>query len=141
RILVYYGLKALNANDHIGLEALKQAAGIKSDKYLTERDIGFMIGPRFNAAGRITNASLAVELLLTMDIAQANDIAEEIEQLNAKRQQIVKDIVKDDEKMVNKEDDVIMLYDDNWHEGVLVIVASRLVKQYDRAVVMITYNE
>jgi len=141
RILVYYGLKALNANDHIGLEALKQAAGIKSDKYLTERDIGFMIGPRLNAAGRITDASIAVELLLTMDISQANDIAEEIEQLNAKRQQIVKDIVKDAEKMVNPEDDVIMLYDENWHEGVLGIAASRLVKQYDRPVVMLTYKK
>src|SRR5699024_12780291 len=98
----------------------------KSDKYLTERDIGFMIGPRLNAAGRITDASIAVELLLTMDISQANDIAEEIEQLNAKRQQFVKDIVKDAEKMVNPEDDVIMLYDENWHEGVLGIAASRL---------------
>src|SRR5699024_5104469 len=75
-----------------------------------------------------------------MDISQANDIAEEIEQLNAKRQQIVKDIVKDAEKMVNPEDDVIMLYDENWHEGVLGIAASRLVKQYDRPVVMLTYK-
>src|SRR5699024_8369612 len=61
--------------------------------------------------------------------------------LNAKRQQIVKDIVKDAEKMVNPEDDVIMLYDENWHEGVLGIAASRLVKQYDRPVVMLTYKK
>src|SRR5699024_11573898 len=90
---------------------------------------------------KIIIVSLSVELILTMEIAQANDIAEEIEQLNDKRQQIVKDIVKDAEKMVNKEDDVIMLYDEKWHEGVLGIAASRLVKQYDRPVVMLTYKK
>src|SRR5699024_9565792 len=141
RILEYYGLKALNANDHIGLEALKQAAGIKSDKYLTEQDIGFMIGHHLNAAGRTTDHYLAGELHFKMDISKTNDIAEEIEQLNAKREQIVKDIVKDAEKMVKPEDDVIMLYDENWHEGVLGIAASRLVKQYDRPVVMLTYKK
>src|SRR5699024_4272702 len=140
RILVCCSLKAQNANDQRGLEALKQAGGIRSEKYLTQRDIGFMIRPRLKAAGRITDTSIAVEIHLTMDITEANDIAEEIEQLNAKRQQIVKDIVKDAEKMVNPEDDVIMLYDENWHEGVLGIAASRLVKQYDRPVVMLTYK-
>src|SRR5699024_3303443 len=141
RILVYYGLKELNANDHIGLEALKKAAGIKSDKYLTERDIGFMIDHLLYADGKIKNEAIAFEILLTMEQNEANDIAEEIEQLNAKREQIVKEIVKDAEKMVNPEDDVIMLYDEKWHEGVLGIAASRLVKQYDRPVVMLTYKK
>lgn len=140
RVLVYYGLKALNANEHIGLEALKKVAGIDSDKYVTERDIGFMIGPRLNAAGRIRDASIAVELLLSTDETQAMELAEDIEQLNVERQQIVKNIVKEAEKMVQPEDNVIMLYNENWHEGVLGIAASRLVKQFDRPVIMLTYK-
>lgn len=138
RVLTYYGIQALATTMHIGLEALKDSAGISD--VITEQDIAFKLGPRINAVGRLQNAMLAVELLLTDDEEVAKEIAAEIEALNTERQQIVTQIVKEAESRVNGTDDVIILYDENWHEGVLGVVASRLVRTFDRPVILLCHK-
>lgn len=139
RILVYEGLKRLNKTESIGLNKLIERAKINSQ--LTERDIGFGIGPRLNAVGRLQDSTLAVELLLTKDEHEADAIANEIEELNAERQKIVQSIVKEAEKRVNEKDLFIVLADETWHEGVLGIAASRLVNTFHRPVMLLTAKE
>lgn len=141
RILAYYGLKALQQTENIGIQALKEISKPDKGKQWTERDVGFMLAPRLNAVGRLEDASLAVELLLTIDPVEAAAIASKVEELNSERQQIVKQIVEEAEKKVDAKDGVIMLYDASWHEGVLGIAASRLVRMFDRPVVMLTHKQ
>lgn len=141
RTLTFHGLKLFKDDMPIGLEYLLKMAQINEDETITSRDIGFKIGPRLNAVGRLADAQLAVELLLTMDPYIAEKIAGQIEQLNDERKGIVEDIVKTADDMVDANDGVIMLYDETWHEGVLGIAASRLVRKYDRPVIMLTFNE
>ncbi|MBO1003419.1 single-stranded-DNA-specific exonuclease RecJ [Pseudogracilibacillus auburnensis] len=139
RIFAYHGIKQLAKTENIGIQVLKKHCKLMDD--VTERDIGFIIAPRLNAVGRIADANIAVDLLLTEDEEEAIQIAEYIEKLNTERQQIVNKIVKEAEQHVNDEDGIIILYDENWHEGVLGIAASRLVKRYDRPVMMLTYKK
>lgn len=139
RILTYFGMDALTNTLNIGLEALKASAGITEN--VTEQDIGFKLGPRINAVGRLDNAMLAVELLLTDDEEVAEELAEEIESLNRERQTIVNHMVQEAEQRVDTDDDVIILYDETWHEGVLGIVASRLVSKFDRPVILLRYKK
>jgi len=141
RVFVYYGLQQLARRENIGLNLLIESC--KIDNPITEEHIGFMIAPRLNAVGRLTNASLAVELLTTDDIERAKEIVVQINALNSERQQIVQQVIKEAEKKLENDDleGVIMLYDPDWHEGVLGIAASRLVQKYDRPVFILTYKE
>lgn len=139
RILVSEGLKVLQRTENIGLKQLCHVA--KLDGKITERDIGFVLGPRINAVGRLENAMLAVELLLTEDPLEAETIAEEIESLNQERQRIVQNIVDEAERQVDESHRFIMLAQEDWHEGVLGIAASRLVNRYHRPVMLLTLNE
>jgi single-stranded-DNA-specific exonuclease len=138
RILSYYGLKALATSNIPGILALKEKCKLEGS--VTEEDVGFRIGPRLNAVGRMQDASLAVELLLTSSLEEADEFAEEIEHLNQERQQVVEEITKEAEKMVHPEHRMIIVYKENWNEGVLGIVASRLVKKYDRPTIVLNYN-
>lgn len=139
RILVYYGLKQLKNTEHIGLKVLMKKCSLQEE--ITERDIGFAIGPRLNAVGRLQDANIAVDLLLTDDVLEAESIADKIEKLNQERQKIVTKIVEEAEQMIDEEDRFIILYDENWHEGVLGIAASRIVNKYHRPVMMLTYDQ
>jgi single-stranded-DNA-specific exonuclease len=143
RILAYYGLKAISNTSNKGIKALKRLCNIEGG--VTEEDVGFLLGPRINAAGRLQDAGLAVQLFMTEDTEEAEQIAEEIQQLNQERQQIVKEIVLEAEEMVIADKDeqpVIIVYKEGWNEGVLGIVASRLVQKYDRpAIVMACKQE
>lgn len=138
RVLTYYGLKELNQEPHIGIKALIETSKLEAP--YTEEDIGFQIAPRINAVGRLESAELAVELLLSDNLEDARLIAEEIEEINQTRKKIVEDIVKEARKRVTDQG-VIILYDKDWHEGVLGIAASRLVSQFDRPVILLNYNE
>lgn len=141
RVLAYLGLEKLKQTNHIGLRALKRMCRI--DGAVTSEDVGFLIGPRLNAVGRIEDASLAVELLITTDPSRANEIAENIDQINTKRQQIVSQIVKEAEKLVDisNNKNIIVVMKEGWNEGVLGIVASRLVRKYDRPAIVLTVDE
>src|SRR5699024_9093069 len=94
-----------------------------------------------NAVGRLDNASLAVDLLLTMDPDEAERIALQIEALNTERKTIVENMVQEAEERVNVDDGIIMLYDESWHEGVLGIAASRLVRTFDKPVILLTQKQ
>ena len=138
RILVYYGLKNLSESPNIGLKALSNLTQINPP--FTEEDVGFQLGPRINAVGRLQSAHLAVELLLSDTYDDAIQISEQIESLNDERKDIVDKIVTEAKTKVDAKSGVIILYDENWHEGVLGIAASRLVKIFDRPVILLKYN-
>lgn len=141
RILVHYGLQKLSQTKNLGLQALKEVCQI--DDHVTEEQVGFLIGPRMNAVGRIDDAKKVIELLMAEDIETARKLAKEIDQINRKRQELVRTILKEAEEMINKapESDLIMIAKKDWHEGVLGIVASRLVQTYGKPAIVLTIDE
>lgn len=141
RVLAYYGLQKLTTTTNPGLRALKKLCKIEG--HVTEENVGFLIGPRINAVGRLQEASLAVELLMTEDEHEAEEIAQMIQSINEERQAIVSEIVQEAENMITLDQtkSVIMVANEGWNEGVLGIVASRLVRKFDRPVIALTIKE
>ena len=140
RVLAYYGLEKLSNTNKPGLIALKNQCQIEGS--VTEENVGFLIGPRLNAVGRLRDADMAVELLLSHDEEKARLLAEEIESINEQRQQIVQEIVEEAEAMVDTDEkhSVIVVFKEGWNEGVLGIVASRLVKKFHRPTIVLNIN-
>ncbi|MBP2077472.1 single-stranded-DNA-specific exonuclease RecJ [Oceanobacillus polygoni] len=138
RVLAFYGLHALTISQNPGIKALKRVCKIEGN--VTEEDVGFMIGPRINAVGRLENADLAVQLLLTDDDEVAQEMAEEIDVINNQRKKIVNDIFQEAQQIVESSatHDVIIVAKEGWNEGVLGIVASKLVRKYDRPAIVLT---
>ena len=143
RILVHEGLKVLGKTERAGLQALKETAKIENP--VTEEDIGFLIGPRLNAVGRLQDADLAVELLRAEDPLEAKELAETVQELNQERQKIVAAIAKEAEKKVLEREGelpgVIVVAAPDWNEGVLGIVASKLVRTFDRPAIVLREKE
>lgn len=140
RILAYFGLRQLSKTNNLGLKALKKICQI--DGHVTAENVGFLLGPRINAVGRISDAKMAVRLLTTADDVEAEELAEQVNALNIERQQIVNHIVKEAEQLVaeREQQQIIIVYKEGWHEGVLGIVASRLVQKFDRPAIVLTYD-
>jgi single-stranded-DNA-specific exonuclease len=138
RVLAYYGLHALTITNNPGIKALKRLCKIEGN--VTEEDVGFSIGPRLNAVGRLQDADLAVQLLMTDDPNEATEMANEIQLINQERQQIVSDIVGEADQMVDTAvtKGVIVVVKEGWNAGVLGIVASKLVRKYDRPAIVLT---
>jgi single-stranded-DNA-specific exonuclease len=140
RVFVRYGLRMLTDTRNIGMRALIRAAGLDG-KQLTAGRIGFILAPRLNAAGRLGHAIRGVELLLTENEHEANVIARELEELNYKRQELDHATLEQArEKVLQLDLDEIfgiVLADDNWHPGVIGIVASRLVEEFGRPTILI----
>lgn len=143
RILAKFGMEMLTRTDRLGLIALKEVSGIHDQ--VSEQDVGFGLGPRLNAVGRLGHAAPAVELLLTHDVAEAKALAEQINQTNQERQAIVKTIASEAEALVEQapelHQNVIVVAKAGWNEGVLGIVASRLLRKYQRPVLCLTIKE
>jgi single-stranded-DNA-specific exonuclease len=128
----------------IGLKALKEVAGIKGD--VGCGNVGFRLAPRLNAAGRLEDAALGVELLLSCDSAKAKAMAEELDAGNTERQAIEQTILEDAMAMVKGNRNLgkrksIVLASESWHPGVIGIVASRIVDIYHRPTILIALNE
>ena len=145
RILVKYGLESLVGRRSVGLEALMKVCNLAGRKSLQAEDIGFGIGPRINAAGRLGQARLAVELLTTDDAERAKTLAEYLEQLNKNRQTVERRILKQAKEMVAEnpawEDaPVLVLGHADWHPGVIGIVASRVAAHFERPAIMISLS-
>jgi single-stranded-DNA-specific exonuclease len=142
RILVRYGLSRLAQAPSPGLQALCEAAGLEPGQSLRASDIGYKIAPRINAVGRLGQARLAVELLLTTRREQAVDLARHLEHLNQDRQRLERIMVDQARELIEKEgranDPALVLAQPKWHGGVIGIVAGRLVEQYGRPALMIT---
>ncbi len=143
RVFVRYGLKLLNDSARPGIRAMIRAAGLER-KALTAGRVGFILAPRLNAAGRLGSALRGVELLLAHTEAQANPIARELEELNARRQELDRATLERARLAVAQLDLAttygIVLAEQGWHPGVIGIVASRLVEEFGRPVVMIALD-
>ncbi|MEO5588103.1 MAG: single-stranded-DNA-specific exonuclease RecJ [Gemmatimonadaceae bacterium] len=140
RILVRYGLRMLAETDNLGLRAMIRAAGLEG-KPITAGRVGFIIGPRLNAAGRMDRALRGVELLMTADEHEANVIARELEELNGLRQEAERVTLAEAREMVAMLDPDetfgIVVAREGWHPGVIGIVASRLVEEFGRPAIVI----
>ena len=140
RVFARYGLKMLSETQNIGLRALIRAAGLDG-KPLTAGRVGFILAPRLNAVGRLGKALRGVELLTSTNEHDANAIARELEELNARRQEIDRAVLKEARARVlalDLDDTFgIVLAEDGWHPGVIGIVASRLVEEFGRPTILI----
>ncbi|MEP6507336.1 MAG: single-stranded-DNA-specific exonuclease RecJ [Gemmatimonadales bacterium] len=141
RVMVRYGLRMLAESENVGLRAMIRAAGL-DNKVLTTGRVGFILAPRLNAVGRIGHAIRGVELLMTDDVHEANTIARELEELNAKRQELDRQTLQEAREMVAAIGDLsstfgLVLAKDGWHPGVIGIVASRIVEEFGRPTIMI----
>jgi single-stranded-DNA-specific exonuclease len=143
RFIAKAGIQKLMRTNNIGLRALFKICSIDLSS-ITEETIGFSIGPRINAAGRLGDAAPAVQLLLTEDPEEANELANEIDGLNRSRQAIVNEITEEAIEMVEEtfssDQKVIVIGKENWNAGVVGIVASRLVDKYYRPTIVLTYD-
>ena len=145
RILAYHGLRCLNSNPGIGLQAIVEVCGL-ADRELTMNDIIFKIGPRINASGRMQNGKEAVELLVEKDYAAALEKAGRINLYNEARKDLDKQMTEEAMEQVKDlpgldERRSIVIYNEAWHKGVIGIVASRLTEQYYRPAVVLTRSE
>jgi single-stranded-DNA-specific exonuclease len=140
-VLASFGLRALAASQQPGIRALVQVAGL-AEKQLDADHIGFMLGPRLNAAGRLGQAQEAVELLTTAGPEAALAIAKELDSQNRRRQELEKEIFAQADAQAAQgfspdRDAAIVLSGAGWHTGVIGIVASRLVEKYHRPTLLI----
>lgn len=141
RVLVKYGVETLKQTERIGLHALCQEAGVKLSD-LSAETIGFTLAPRLNAIGRLDSAMPGVELLSTFDEEEAQQLAKMIQQKNVERQEIVKKITAqalEEIRQMSKRN-IYVLANSEWNEGVLGIVASRLVQEVQRPVILLSIN-
>ncbi|MFD1548372.1 single-stranded-DNA-specific exonuclease RecJ [Levilactobacillus fuyuanensis] len=143
RVLVYFGLQLLKQDERPGLQALMTGAGIKPEE-LTEQSIGFGIAPRLNALGRLEDASPAVELLTTLDDARAKELAQQTEEKNRKRQELVQQIsqaaLAQAEDADHRDRAALIISGHDWHEGVLGIVASKVVETTGKPALVLNVN-
>lgn len=139
RILVRYGLRLLGEGNNAGLRALVRSSGLDG-KAITAGRVGFILAPRLNAVGRIGHGLRGVELLCAESEHEANSIARELEELNRRRQEMDRDTLEAARAMIERSGRIptgIVVAGEGWHPGVIGIVASRLVEEYARPVILI----
>ena len=142
RVLAYYGLKKLNSNPGVGLQTIINFAGISGTE-ITISDIVFKIGPRLNASGRIEHGKKSVQILVSDDEDKSDLLGEEIDSFNEIRKTLDRDITLDALDMIEKSAELksmnsTVLYNRDWHKGVVGIVASRVTEQYYRPTIILT---
>ncbi|MDR1379927.1 MAG: single-stranded-DNA-specific exonuclease RecJ [Tannerella sp.] len=142
RILAYYGLRQLNNNPSVGLMGIIKTAGLLG-KEITISDIVFKIGPRINASGRMMNGREAVDLLLARDEKVASEKSANIDQYNDERREMDRRITEEANAIIDDIKNIddhkgIVVYNPDWHKGVIGIVASRLTEKYYRPAVVLT---
>lgn len=144
RVLVRYGLQRIADSKWIGLRALVEVSGVRPP--ISPGDVGFMLGPRLNAAGRLGTAQDALELLLTEDPRRAREIAHDLDDRNRERRVVEERVVIEAEKQINGWFDpalhaAIVVGAPGWHPGVIGIAASRVQKRYHRPTFVIGFDE
>ncbi len=142
RVLAYYGLKKLNSNPGIGLQTIINFAGINGNE-ITISDIVFKIGPRLNASGRIEHGKKSVQILVANDEDKSDILGEEIDSFNEIRKTLDRDITQDALDMIANSEEMMnmnstVLYNRDWHKGVVGIVASRITEQFYRPTIILT---
>lgn len=144
RILAKHGLARMNATTTVGLRALIERSGLLG-REISAGTVSFALGPRLNAAGRLGDASLCVDLLTTSSSERAAEIARVLDQANQERQALEQSILMEAASMVGTrdgeaEDVVLVLAGEGWHAGVIGIVASRLCERFNRPVILISLD-
>ena len=158
RILAYYGIKKINSNPRVGIEAILNVSntvklnGNKLNKKqlfsreLTINDLVFIVGPRINAAGRIESARNSVQLLITEDPVQAAELGEQINDINTERKKLDElatnqavEMIRRDPELQNRRSTI--LFDPDWHKGVIGIVASRLIENFYKPTIVLTLSD
>ena len=145
RILAYHGIRQLNTNPSIGLKAIIDICGL-TGREITINDIIFKIGPRINASGRMQNAKETVSLLIERNYKSAYHNADMINHYNEQRKDLDKSMTEEANKIVenlkeNNDHKAIVIYNEEWHKGVIGIVASRLTEIYFQPAVVLTCSE
>ncbi|RKY38971.1 MAG: single-stranded-DNA-specific exonuclease RecJ [Candidatus Omnitrophota bacterium] len=143
RVLVKEGLKRIGER-RVGLKALMRVAGLKGE--VGVGSIGYILGPRINASGRLSSPYSALKILLTSSAEEAEELAHILNEENIRRQKVEKEILEEATKKLISDKEgmkkrIIVLSDRGWHQGVIGIVAARLVERYYRPVILITIRE
>jgi len=146
RILMAEGLQALQTTDRPGLRALAEAASLDLRDITSTGRIVFTLGPRINAAGRMAHASTAVELLLAQTLQEAEPLAAQLEELNRERKALddateQEAMEKAERQITSRSPHALVLYDPDWHLGVIGIVASSIVERFHKPTILLTRNE
>ncbi|MGF1678028.1 MAG: single-stranded-DNA-specific exonuclease RecJ [Candidatus Methylacidiphilales bacterium] len=144
RIFVHYGLQQLARTEHVGLRELMRVAGVK--RRPVPSTVGFLLGPRLNASGRLTSAKEGWRLLTTRDEEQAKELAESLDALNRERQKVELEVFEEALKMTREQEEAmtrgcVVVASSNWHQGVIGIVASRLQRIWNRPTVVVSLDE
>jgi single-stranded-DNA-specific exonuclease len=145
RVLVRYGLQSLRERSSLGLKALLKVANLHEKPLLDAEDVAFGLAPRINAAGRLGQARLAVELLTTDNLERAAMLAAYLEEQNKARQTVERRMFKQARELVDEhpewnEQPALVLDSSDWHAGVIGIVASRVAEHYRKPAVLIAVN-
>jgi single-stranded-DNA-specific exonuclease len=145
RIIAKEGLLKLGQTKRLGLRAIIENAGIENKKF-NSTYVSFIIAPRLNAPGRMDYAEISLKLLMSQSIPEAQNLAKELEKFNRQRQKIESKILEEAEELINqqmnfKEDKVIVIAKEDWHQGVLGIVASKLADRFYRPAIVISIKE
>ncbi len=146
RILVRHGLAGIDASPTVGLRALMEVSGVLNKKKLTAGTVGFNLGPRINAAGRLERAMQAVAMLTTDETVVAREIAADLDRCNSQRQEVEQTIVREAHEMIRAAGEIgdrgaFVVGRPGWHAGVIGIVASRLAETYHRPAVVVALGD
>jgi single-stranded-DNA-specific exonuclease len=140
RLLARHGLKVLEKCERPGLRALFAVSGLQPGQAVAAADISYRLGPRINASGRLADAALPVELLLASDYETCRNAAITLDTLNRERQHIERQVTAEAEQLVEQtqlEAPALVIYGENWHPGVVGIVAGKLCRQYARPCIVL----
>ena len=140
RLMARHGLNVLGTTERPGLRALMEVSGVRPEIGVAPVDISFRLGPRINASGRLADAALSVDLMLSESHHEGMATANKLDDFNRERQDIERAITQEAERLVETEyaDDAgIVLYHDDWHPGVVGIVAGRVSRKYNRPCVVL----
>ena len=145
RVMAYHGLRRLNSNPNLGLRSIIRLCKL-TNKDITISDVIFKIGPRINASGRMQSGMEAVDLLVSRDLHDAYEKGKDIDQYNKDRKELDKRITEEANSLLDNDVSIvqdrrsIVIYNKNWHKGIIGIVASRLTELYYKPAVVLTYS-
>lgn len=144
RVIAKFGLEAIGKSKKVGIQAMLERSGL-TGRRITTHSIGFVLGPRINAVGRLDDATIALQLFLTSDRAEADSLVEILEQRNTERQEEQARIFAEVQSQLAQKDmeniRAVVLSAPDWNSGVVGIVASKIVEQYGRPAILLTVNE
>lgn len=145
RVMAYHGLRRLNSNPNLGLRSIIRLCKL-TNKDITISDVIFKIGPRINASGRMQSGMEAVDLLVSRDLHDAYEKGKDIDQYNKDRKELDKKVTEEANLLIEKNVNIvqdrrsIVIYNKNWHKGIIGIVASRLTELYFKPAVVLSYS-